>query len=154
MSPEHTTASFSYLWAKYSLFATIRSPTMFLNGLTPEFSWPRHLFNNHPSEWFLLFKNSKSNSALHAYNTANDSDVIQSNQLRNSPSTTRSSSWNKYLKAPTRSLYVHDITLHEHIIINPSSPMDSAHHQLTVHIHIAYDHSHLRSSVEHYPHQR
>ena len=55
-----------------------------------------------------------------------------------------------YLKAPPRS------TLgprpHAPRAYNPSSQMDSAHHQLTIHTHVVYDQTHLRSPVEHCQH--
>ena len=60
-----------------------------------------------------------------------------------------SSFWNTNLELAARPSYVHDITLHEPIIINPSYSMDSVHHQLTLHIQIIHDHTHLRSPVEH-----
>ena len=133
------TASIVYSRAKLSLEITYDLPI--ISTLLPLFFNDHVILNNHSSERLLLYRNSKSSSALHAYNTADDSDVILSNQLRNSPSTTRSSFWNANSELAARPPYVHDITLHEHIIINPSTSMDSAHHQLTVHIHI----DHLRS---------
>jgi len=133
------TASIVYSRAKLSLEITYDLPI--ISTLLPLFFNDHVILNNHSSERLLLYRNSKSSSALHAYNTADDSDVILSNQLRNSPSTTRSSFWYVNSELAARLPYVHDIPLHEHIITNPSSAMDSAHHQLTVHIHIG----HLRS---------
>jgi hypothetical protein len=40
------------------------------------------ILSNHSSERLYFFKNAESNFALHAYNMANDYDVILSNQLR------------------------------------------------------------------------
>ena len=130
------TASIHYSRAKLSLEITYDLPI--ISTLLPLFFNDHVILNNHTSERLLLYRNSKSNSALHAYYLADDSDVILSNQLRNSAPTIKSSFSSESVIRPP---YVHDITLHEHIIINPSSSMDSAHHQLTVHIHIG----HLRS---------
>ena len=47
------------------------------------------ILSNHSSERLYLFKNAESNFALHAYNSANDYDVILSNQLRICLQTTR-----------------------------------------------------------------
>lgn len=76
------------------------------------------LFNNHPSKWL--------------YMPTTQQHTITS-ILRTGFEIYLQTAWSSYyLQAPTLSSTVHDITLHEPIIINPSYSMDSAHHRPTV----------------------